>query len=217
MQSSQITKKLKLKPNRYQDHLHGKEGQILLSAFQCIVDKGIAATSTRAIASNADLNQGIIHYYFKSKDELLEKVIELLFKNAISNVEALGKSDLSPVEKIEVFLNFGHSLIVPRRDEWVAIIAFWGHAMTVGGKMLKHIQNQFQKLQFTLIKILEEGEGTGDFSPRSDNENKDIAIFIIGAVQGLATQYAIEPKQFDPRRPINLLKKIVIKMLKENS
>ncbi|MBW1801901.1 MAG: TetR/AcrR family transcriptional regulator [Deltaproteobacteria bacterium] len=211
-----MTRKGKLKPKRFQDHLQGKEGEILLSAFQCIVEKGIASASTRAIAKNANLNQGIIHYYFKSKDDLFKKVIEILFNNAINNVEALNHSGLTPPEKIEAFLDFGHSLIVPRRDEWIAINTFWGHAMTVGGEMLNLIQNQFRRLQSALIKILKEGEGIGDFSPRARDEYKDIAIFMIGAVQGLATQYAIDPGQFDPRGPINLLKGLVIDMLKQS-
>jgi AcrR family transcriptional regulator len=201
------------KPKRYRDHLYGKKGLILLSAFQCIVQKGIASTSTHAIANHAHLNQGIIHYYFKSKDDLFKKVIEILLENAISNVEALKHSGLSPTEKLEAFLDFGHSLIVPRRDEWIAINTFWGHAMTVGGEMLDLFQSQFRRLQAALIDILKEGERVGVFHLNRGNTYKDVAVFMIGAVQGLATQYAIDPKRVNPRRPVDLLKRLVITML----
>ena len=104
---------LKVKPRRYHNHLDGKEGQLLLAAFQCIVEKGIAATSTHAIARKAGLNQGVIHYYFKSKDELFKRVNEILFHNAAANVETLCMSDLLPVEKLDAFLALEHYLILP--------------------------------------------------------------------------------------------------------
>jgi len=82
---------------RFQDHLTGKEGQILLAAFQCVAEAGIAATSTRAIATRAGLNQGIIHYYFRSKDELLTRLLEIIFHNSTSNIEAMSASQISTV------------------------------------------------------------------------------------------------------------------------
>jgi AcrR family transcriptional regulator len=54
--------KVKFHPECYQDHLKGKEGQIPLAAFRCIIEEGIAATSASAIALKVGLNQDIIHY-----------------------------------------------------------------------------------------------------------------------------------------------------------
>ena len=79
---------------RFHDHLKGKEGHIILAAFECIVEKGIAATSTYAIAKRAGMNQGNIHYYFKSKEDLLQRVLEIFFQNAISNIETIFEGDL---------------------------------------------------------------------------------------------------------------------------
>ena len=109
--------KTKIKPGRFHDHLHGKEGEILLAPLQCIVEKGITATSTYAIATKSGLNQGNIHYYFKSKEDLFQRILEILFHNAISNIKTIFESDLSPKHKLESFLDFGHSLIVPRKKE----------------------------------------------------------------------------------------------------
>jgi AcrR family transcriptional regulator len=66
------------------------------------------------------MNQGIIHYYFESKEALFDKLVETLFNNAASNIELLAASDLAPMDKLMTFCDFGQSLPGPRRDEWIA-------------------------------------------------------------------------------------------------
>jgi AcrR family transcriptional regulator len=102
-----------LKPNQFSDHLRGKKGEILLAAFQCIAEKGIAGTSTHAIASKAGLNQGSIHYYFESKAQLFKEVLEILFHNSTSNIEAVAASDLSPAKNWTTFWDLGIHLSGP--------------------------------------------------------------------------------------------------------
>src|ERR1700733_252916 len=60
-----------LKLPRFADLVQNKESEIIVAAFQCIGEVGIAATTTRVVARRAQLNQGLIHYYFRSKDALL--------------------------------------------------------------------------------------------------------------------------------------------------
>jgi AcrR family transcriptional regulator len=87
-------------PRRFTEHLEGKEGQILHAAFQCVVEKGIAGTSTHATPARAGLNQGIIHYYFvyyfMSKEGLLKRLVETLFQTFITTIETIARSPLFP-------------------------------------------------------------------------------------------------------------------------
>jgi TetR/AcrR family transcriptional regulator len=45
-------------------------GQIVVAAAQAFSEKGFRAASTRDIAARAGVNQGLITYYFRSKQEL---------------------------------------------------------------------------------------------------------------------------------------------------
>ena len=47
---------------RFADTVEGREEEIILAAFHCISEIGIAATTTRAVAQQADMNLGSIHY-----------------------------------------------------------------------------------------------------------------------------------------------------------
>ena len=197
---------------RFEDHLVGKEGKILLAAFQCVAEAGIAATSTRAIAAKAGLNQGIIHYYFKSKDELLTRVLEIIFHNSTSNIEAVGASQLSPVEKLRFILEAGVSLIGPRRDEFVVFVAFWAHSIAVGGKMLDLYRELFRRFRAAVKKAVEEGERSGVFRTGLSEET---ALLIVGAIEGLGIQYVIDPEQFKPDKAVSLLRAFLEDILAE--
>ena len=121
---------------RFQDCLRGKEGQILLGAFKSIVEIGVSATTIRTIAAKANMNSGIIHYYFKSKDHLLARLIEILYESSIANLEALLASNLSPMEKLDALFDLGLSLSRSRMDDWVVMASFWAHSMTKKSLML---------------------------------------------------------------------------------
>jgi AcrR family transcriptional regulator len=49
---------------------------IVSAAARCIIDRGHAALSTRAVAAAAGVNQSLIHYYFGTRERLLLAVLE---------------------------------------------------------------------------------------------------------------------------------------------
>ncbi len=53
--------------------------RIVEAAIDCFAERGFRAASTREIASRADINQGLITYHFKSKDELWKAAADSLF------------------------------------------------------------------------------------------------------------------------------------------
>ena len=57
----------------------GAEEQILVAAREEFVGKGFAGARMAAIAERAGINKGLLHYYFRSKDQLFQRV----FREAI--------------------------------------------------------------------------------------------------------------------------------------
>jgi AcrR family transcriptional regulator len=49
---------------------------ILQAAGRVLADKGHAQTTISQVAAEAGVSRGLLHYYFKNKDELLTRVIE---------------------------------------------------------------------------------------------------------------------------------------------
>jgi AcrR family transcriptional regulator len=179
-------------PRRFTDQLEGKEGQILHAAFQCVVEKGFAATSTRAIATRAGLNQGIIHYYFMSKEDLMNRLMETLFQTFITNIETIARCPLSPIERLETMIESGYTFMDSRRDEFIVMIAFWAHAISVGGEML----NLFKKLFTSFREAVNEALGEGKRPSETELRVREhVALLIVAGVQGIGLQYALEPNR----------------------
>ena len=79
------------------------EQKIKEAAITVFQKKGFAATRTRDIAEEAGLNLALINYYFRSKQNLFDIIMEekiiAFFKNFIPLILA---DDLSPEEKIKL-------------------------------------------------------------------------------------------------------------------
>src|SRR5260370_37061429 len=63
------------RPPRGADTLPMREA-IVEAAGRCIIARGHAALSTRAVATEAGVNQSLIHYYFGTKERLMLAVLE---------------------------------------------------------------------------------------------------------------------------------------------
>lgn len=57
-----------------------RRGAILAAAVRVLARDGIAAATTRKIASEADVNQAMLGYYFGSKDDLLFAVLQEMMR-----------------------------------------------------------------------------------------------------------------------------------------
>jgi len=50
------------------------EQQILQSAEELFLEKGFSNTSTTEIAKRAGCNQALVHYYFRTKENLFQQI-----------------------------------------------------------------------------------------------------------------------------------------------
>jgi TetR/AcrR family transcriptional regulator, regulator of cefoperazone and chloramphenicol sensitivity len=60
----------------------GAEGKIITGTIECIEKYGISGATNRRIAEVAGVNIAAINYYFRSKEILIQRVMEITLKNA---------------------------------------------------------------------------------------------------------------------------------------
>lgn len=78
------------------------EQTILDMAEKLFLEKGFAATSTTQIAKAVGCNQALIHYYFRTKENLFNSIFESKFKLLFQRVfDTTQLEDLSFIEKIK--------------------------------------------------------------------------------------------------------------------
>ena len=74
------------------------EEKIIAAAIECIERYGIQATTNRKIAEIAGVNGAAVNYYFRSKDVLIQKVMEVTLKNAFDWQDHLAPPQVSAQE-----------------------------------------------------------------------------------------------------------------------
>src|SRR5215208_2339570 len=69
------------------------------AAERLLVEVGYAGISTRRVAAEAKANQGLVHYYFGSMDELFVQVLERFTERLIARQREMYAADLPFIEK----------------------------------------------------------------------------------------------------------------------
>jgi AcrR family transcriptional regulator len=81
------------------------EEQILLSAKKVFLQKGYHGARMREIADQASINKGLLHYYFRTKEQLFRKIFIDIFHQLSLQVNEIFVSDLPIQEKIMGFID----------------------------------------------------------------------------------------------------------------
>lgn len=80
------------------------EERILDAAQSVFQEKGYDGARMQEIADAASINKGLLHYYFKSKDRLFEKVLSLAFGRMAKVMGNSLNSDVPLEDKIRLFV-----------------------------------------------------------------------------------------------------------------
>jgi len=87
------------------------EERILKVARKIFLEKGFAATRMQNIATEADINKAMLHYYFRSKQKLFERI----FRDAISEIApgifSIMRGDLPLEQKVQQLVAFYSKLL----------------------------------------------------------------------------------------------------------
>lgn len=93
-----------------------KQIQILHIAEKLFAEKGFDGTSIRSISKAAKINIAMVSYYFGSKEKLLERLIFFRTQDLRMRLENLFKEALTPLQKIDRFIELYIERIDQNRD-----------------------------------------------------------------------------------------------------
>lgn len=86
------------------EHEMNTEQKILDAAKDVFQKKGLTGARMQEIADKAGINKALLHYYYRTKDKLFEKVFEIAFSLFIPKVKEMMMSEKPVLEKITFFV-----------------------------------------------------------------------------------------------------------------
>ena len=154
----------------------GKRQRLVAAAARLLHQQGVEGTTLADIAGEADVPLGNIYYYFKTKDELVEAVIEAAERDLQSQFASLDRHR-SPKARLKALV---HSL-TDQRD----VVAQYGCPM---GSLCSELDKRADGLGragarlFTTILDWAELQ----FRAMGLKDARDLAVALLAAYQGIS-------------------------------
>lgn len=163
------------------------------AAYQLIAEKGFEGLRTREVAEKAGINSATLHYYFPTKETLIQGVVEHLMQE-LRTPRASAKDPHSSVELLRAeFADI--RLRLQETPEQLAVLtelAVRAWRDPAIATILKYLDDGWRG---HLISILKAGIAEGVF--RADLDLSTTANAIMSQLRGLGYQVKVDQKKMD--------------------
>lgn len=179
--------------------------RICEAALELFVRKGYRATTIDEIAKRGRLTKGAVYYYFKSKAELLDEIVERVRNGYPCGIpEGNG-----PQEKLVNFFHTQAKWAIERPTNLLLMIL-----MSVEFKETKNatklkIDQIYADMSNAIAEIVEEGKASGVFS--CSLSSKQLGAFYVAAHDGMMLEWYRGGRK--PQKGIELVQALRTSML----
>jgi len=195
------------------DLIHLRRSQLTAAAYKVVAQKGYNDFTIKDIAVEAGLSTGLVHYYFKNKEDLLFKLLKEMNANLRGNLKKALSELTEPRDKILAFCDEAFDLVDKEKAYFYVLIDFW--AQINHDKQIRQANGKlFQSYRDEIAGIINEGVAKGVFMAV---DVRLTSVIIISLIQGTIIQYVIDQEAFDYREIKEKIKEqILSKVIKEN-
>ncbi|MCT7359453.1 TetR/AcrR family transcriptional regulator [Thalassolituus pacificus] len=185
--------------------------EIVNGLMQAMADKGYEKASIQSIAKAAGLSPGLIHYHFKTKQEILIALIHQISEQAAQRFTLLADAAGNAQQQLDAYIDAALALGDGSNPEavtaWVIIGAEAVRIEEVRALYQQIIRQHSQQLSELLQQVAAENGMT-----LNPSQTADISAFVIASIEG-SYQLATTAPAANPGYAARLLKQALAGML----
>lgn len=170
-----------------------RSSEVVCAAYALIAEKGFEGFRTREVAEKVGINSATLHYYFPTKEALIQGVVEHLMQELRTPLakpkEPHSALDLLRAEFTDIRIRLQQA---PEQLLVLTELAIRSSRDTVIAKMLKYLDDGWRG---HLIFILEAGIAEGVF--RRDMDTQATANALMCQLRGLGFQLKPDHRKLD--------------------
>lgn len=168
--------------------------EVVRAAYLLIAEKGFEGLRTREVADRVSINSATLHYYFPTKEALIQGVVEYLIEDLRSSRAAPDKRKSPPLallraEFVDIRLRLKQA---PEQLVVLTELAVRSWRDPAIARMLQYLDDGWRG---HLISILKAGIATGEF--RADLDVAATADALMSQLRGLGFQNRLDAKRLD--------------------
>ena len=189
-------------------HADERRRSLVLAAYDLIAEKGFEDLRTRDVAAKAAVNIATLHYYFASKEDLIDGVVDYLLDLFSSEASRDLEMDFStPLGHLRaMFSNTVYRMrTMPKMFVVLGELVMRSQRNPTLGAAMEHMEAQWMHY---LNWIVTEGVAQGQF--RADLDPEATAKKIIVVVKGVTFQYVWAQQEVDFEGILQILEWLVL-------
>ena len=182
--------------------------QILEALNDCLLTTSFYQTSIKDIARKANVNHGVLHYYFKSKDDILLNYIDFIIEKYLNIftkwIASASKKYPSQKVFVEESLKFINKKVTLDRNISIIFIEIWEISL---------YNNKVRQKLKQMYKIWEQTV-TDEFTKviKDKKEAKRLSIAMIAFFEGISLLSIIcKEKEYDWKDILDNFNRLVLK------
>ena len=175
------------------DLLNLRRAQLTRAAYKVVAQKGYNDFTIKDIALEAGLSTGLVHYYFKNKEDLLSKLLKGMNANLKNNLKKALAELTEPQDKLLAFCNEAFDLVDKEKAYFYVLIDFWAQ-MNHDSRIRQANVKLFKSYRDEIAAIINEGLAKSVFAVE---DVQLTSVMIISLIQGTIIQFIIDNEAFD--------------------
>jgi AcrR family transcriptional regulator len=179
-------------PKVTEAHVQARKEQILKAAFHCFSRKGFQKTTMQEICREAELSPGAVYLYFRSKEEIIEKLSNFyadqqrpLVASTVRVKKGFAKALSWWIGQLLEFLK------EPEADEAVRLdLRIWSEA--IHNQTLRDLMDESMKrIHDPLMRMIQRGQEAGELDAEMDASSA--AYLLLALVIGVQVEKVFTP------------------------
>jgi AcrR family transcriptional regulator len=172
-----------------------RKKQITGAAYEVIAEKGYYNFTMMDIARRAGVSSGLIHHYFKDKENMLVTLLREMQQDIRTSLEKTIEHVPDPAKKLDIFMDQAFDLVIKER-EYVYVTYDFMTQIKFNERMQRILSKLYRGYRETLESILKEGKQKKKFK---DVDEHYLATVFISILLGFEQQYILDNTSFDYR------------------
>ncbi len=178
-----------------------KDKDILEAAIKVFAETGYHKSKISKIAELAGVATGSVYVYYKSKEEILNRIFNDIWANLYNELFKLTSNPSIPAtEKLDSMIDLILDVFTQNPAMALVIVNEQQHVQRTA---LTHFTDYYEKFLDLATEVIQEGIKEGVFS-----KNIDLYVFrfyIFGAVRNILNNWALNQKEF----PLNKIRQSI--------
>jgi AcrR family transcriptional regulator len=189
-------------PTPAQESASRTREHIRAAACRAFAARGQSGTRIADIAREAGVSSAIIHYYYRSKDEVLLAALQWADEQTVRRWESLRATTADPLRLLRETLGMAVPSEGVLRDEYLLWIETWAR-VRFHPSLLAECVSMSDRWAVFLTEVIEEGRRTGVFHPLIPTD--ELVQRLVAMSDGLAFRSAVGYANMRARRVNQML------------